>query len=259
MALFLTALLTGLTWLVLAGGWRRAAEHVTLGSALGSVVLGLMSVAAAIWVAGIEGGIAIILVVMVHEYGHVAAFRVAGHADAQFRLIPFLGGIASSSRLPASRGHDVYITAMGPGICLALMCAAFVGSELAGDTPFGDFLSLLGYVTAVLNAFNLLPIWPLDGGRMVHAVIATVSPSLATRLMYAFCALIMLGALFLQSVFGFVLALIAFQSVAGANALSARLAPLTFEQAVYGALAWLLMLGCFGYAAHPIVLAVFLG
>ena len=123
-------------------------------------------------------GLALVLAVILHEFGHVAAYRVCGHSDARFRLIPLLGGVAISSRLPATQGAAFFIAIMGPAICLAPMTLAFALSDLllALSPGFATFLFAFGMVLAAFNFVNLLPFWPLDGGRMVQVLCQTFLP-----------------------------------------------------------------------------------
>lgn len=75
-----------------------------------------LAVIAAVIFFGPVFGICIILVIVIHEFGHVAAFRVAGHHDASFRLVPLMGGYAISNRAVDTQEEDVFITLMGPAI-----------------------------------------------------------------------------------------------------------------------------------------------
>ncbi|MEO8243201.1 MAG: site-2 protease family protein [bacterium] len=140
--------------------------------------LGALAIAVAIYFYGWVFGVALVLSVVVHEYGHVAAYRVCGHSDARFRLIPLLGGVAISSRLPATQNAAFFIAIMGPAICLAPMAIAFALSNLLfTQTPIlAGMLLIFAMVLASFNFFNLLPFWPLDGGRMVQILCQTFIP-----------------------------------------------------------------------------------
>ena len=148
-----------------------------------SIGLGVLAVGAAVWFFGWQFGAALIITVVVHEFGHVVAFRVCGHSDARFRLIPLLGGVAISNKLPVSHEDDLFISLMGPAICLAPMVLCFALSELVVEQFWGvaNFLYILGLVMGSLNFFNLLPLWPLDGGKIVQTLTYTYAPK-ATRI-----------------------------------------------------------------------------
>jgi len=100
LAALLTAGVLRLTFRTLAGGWRGPARRIDLRPSGAAWMIGGLSVLLAIYFFGPLAGLALVIVVVVHEYGHVAAFRVAGHGDATFRLIPLLGGVAISKRQP---------------------------------------------------------------------------------------------------------------------------------------------------------------
>ena len=160
------------TWRALRGGFAvpGARGFQVVGFDPNAVGLGALAIAAAIYFFGWAFGIAVILVVTLHEFGHVVAFRVCGHADARFRLIPILGGVAISNQLPASQDRAFFIALMGPAICLAPMALAFALSDLIYLTAplLSEFLYAFAMVLGSFNFFNLLPFWPLDGGRMVQ-------------------------------------------------------------------------------------------
>lgn len=140
--------------------------------------MGALAIIVAIYFYGWTFGVALILAVIIHEYGHVVAYRVCGHDDARFRLIPILGGIAISNRLPATQGAAFFIAIMGPAINLAPMTLAFALSNLIFEhSPLiATFLFVFGMVLASFNFFNLLPFWPLDGGRMAQMLCQTYMP-----------------------------------------------------------------------------------
>jgi Zn-dependent protease len=151
------ALMSGL-WLTLRGGLTGARRSWgIIGYDPNALGLGALAVAAAIYFFQWQFGIALILAVALHEFGHVAAFRICGHSDARFRLIPLFGGVA---------------------ICLAPMVMVYALSDLAESVSFelANFLYILGLVLGSLNFFNLLPFYPLDGGKLVRVLVQTFAP-----------------------------------------------------------------------------------
>ncbi|MEO0911680.1 MAG: site-2 protease family protein [Pseudomonadota bacterium] len=252
----LLALVAGLTWAVLRGGWRLNMARLDMRPKGEALVLGILALGAAIWFFGLAGGIALTLAVAVHEFGHVAAFRVAGHPDATFRLIPFLGGVASSRKSPASDLHDWYITIMGPGICLVLMCAAWLLLLTPlGSMPFlGSVLYFLAVFNGALNFFNLLPIYPLDGGRIFWTVFGAYAPQIAKFILLGMTGLIALAAVASFSIFLFILALFSFQALGQIGHGRRRMRAMTHGQAAMAAAAWLLMLAAFGLGSFGFIL-----
>jgi Zn-dependent protease len=183
------------TWAILRGGFVLAGQRGLQFAGFDPTALGLGALAVIVAIAyfGWLYGAALILSVVLHEFGHVAAYRVCGHDDARFRLIPILGGVAISNRLPATQGNAFFIALMGPAICLAPMALCFALSDLLATTssPLSGFLFVFAIVLAVFNFFNLLPFWPLDGGRMVQILAQSFLPG-ATR--QVSIAMIVIGA-----------------------------------------------------------------
>ena len=194
----------------------------------GRVLLGLFALAAAL-LFGPLYGISITLAVMIHEYGHVAAYRVIGHHDARFRMLPLVGGVAISDRLPDTEEESFFVSLMGPAICIAPMVAAFAlhhllltSSSLAWTVIdlFGrggwdlavDACWTFGTVMGAMNALNLLPAWPLDGGRCLRNVANAFNRGLARHLTMAMVGAVILAALLLQSLGLLFFALIGAQS-----------------------------------------------
>ncbi len=178
--LFVALALTLGTWSILRGGFALAGARglQIVGFDPGAVGLGALAIAVAVFYYGWSFGLSLVLAVIVHEFGHVAAYRVCGHSDARFRLIPILGGVAISNQLPASQDRAFFIALMGPAICLAPMALALALSEqLYLVAPaVADQLYSFGFVLGFFNFFNLLPFWPLDGGRIVQILAQTYLP-----------------------------------------------------------------------------------
>ena len=117
----------------------------------------------------------IISILMFHEYGHIRAMRRFGIPTKGIYLIPFFGGAAVGDR---ARTHwqEVYIAMLGPVFGLLMCIAALLAWWLTG-------IELLGQVAtfgALINLFNLLPIYPLDGGRVVKAIAWSANPRVTT-------------------------------------------------------------------------------
>jgi len=115
--------------------------------------------------------LAVFFCVALHEFGHaIAAIR----NDVPIRgitLYPF-GGVARMARNPPRGWVEVVIASAGPAVNLAIAGALFVASAGAVVSPGGAFglrlLSMLFWANLILAAFNLLPAFPLDGGRILR-------------------------------------------------------------------------------------------
>lgn len=114
----------------------------------------------------IEFAIALIAVLVFHEYGHLRAMKKCGLPTKGMYLIPFVGGLAVGD-MPKTRWQDVYISMMGPVFGL-IMTLVFYIFYLVTESHFAG---LVASTSALLNLFNLIPVYPLDGGRVVKSLV----------------------------------------------------------------------------------------
>lgn len=116
-------------------------------------------------------GVAFVLLVfgsvVLHELGHALVARHLGVDVAGIEL-SFFGGAAKMVRLPKSANDEVMIAAAGPAVSLVL---GGLGLGLGAATGI-TLLSWLGWVNFVLAAFNLIPALPMDGGRILRALLS---------------------------------------------------------------------------------------
>lgn len=111
---------------------------------------------------------------LVHEYGHVLAMNRLGMGPARIYIIPFLGGVAKSQRLPTSEWDGVLVSLAGPAFGM-LAAIPFLGMHIA--TGQSEWLTGV-LVIAVLNLVNLAPAPPLDGSKALGPVLARIHPML---------------------------------------------------------------------------------
>lgn len=228
--------LCGLTLYALRGGLVGERGLTVVGLDPQSLGMGILAVALAAWFLGPVYGASFVLAVMIHEFGHVAAFRVAGHSDARFRLVPLMGGYAISDQLPASQAKAFFIALMGPGISVAPMVLAFsLAQPAAAIWPqAGWFLGVFATVTGALNLLNLLPFWPLDGGRCTRILVQAFAPRLAQPVTIAMSAGFAAAALAMHSLLLFAFALLGAQSLSHAEVIGQIQRPMTKRQALIG-------------------------
>lgn len=122
-----------------------------------------------LWLGGVWGLVAVGLVfssVLVHELGHAVVARRLGVPVSAIGL-HFFGGAAQLAGLPRTARHEVAIAAAGPAVSLAL---AGLGLGL-GHVLGSPVVALVGWVNLVLAIFNLIPALPMDGGRILRAVL----------------------------------------------------------------------------------------
>lgn len=111
-------------------------------------------------------GIGFAVLLLVHELGHYVAIRAYGMSAGLPIFIPFMGAAIFLRERPQSPKQEYVIAAAGPFLgTLASGAAAALGLLLRA--PLYMSLAYFGFF---LQAFNLIPVWPLDGGRMVSAI-----------------------------------------------------------------------------------------
>ncbi len=110
-------------------------------------------------------GIVVLLVLAAHELGHYFAYRAYGLQARLPVFIPLLGAYTQGA-LATDLEQDAYIALAGPLTGLALAGACF-GAGLATGDPFWYACADIG---AFINLFNMLPVPPFDGGRVIGAV-----------------------------------------------------------------------------------------
>jgi Zn-dependent protease len=189
--------------------------------------------------------LAVFLCVTLHEYGHALAARQYGVGTYDITLLP-IGGVARLSRIPRVPLQEFVIAIAGPAVnvVIAMLLFAFIFaigqgwifttfisvllgnasaeqltaldvklSEVISDpSPLALVLSLL-LINMMLVAFNLIPAFPMDGGRVLRSLLAMVMPYLpATRLAQRIgmvCAVLMAAAALVSDPPKLVMALIA--------------------------------------------------
>jgi Zn-dependent protease len=131
--------------------------------------------------------------VLLHELGHVFAARRYGIPTPQITLLPF-GGVAQMDRLPEKPGQEIAVALAGPAVNLGIGAALWTGLIFTGGMPdpaaieLGLPLSLpvrLLSLNLWLALFNLLPAFPMDGGRVLRALLALRLPHLRATQMAA--------------------------------------------------------------------------
>ena len=120
--------------------------------------------------------LSLFLIVLLHEFGHSLACRQVGGKASQIYLWP-LGGVAFVSP-PPRPGATLWSIAAGPLVNVALMpillagcwAMASAGWEQSHPDPFNWITSVL-YINGALLAFNILPVYPLDGGQILRSLL----------------------------------------------------------------------------------------
>jgi Zn-dependent protease len=126
----------------------------------------VVSVAAYTWLWGLPFAIGFVLLILVHELGHVIELRRQGVPASAPLFIPFLGAFIGMKSLPEDAWKEARVALAGPILGSVGAVAFWVAAEVTGS----DVLMGLAFVGFFLNLFNLIPIVPLDGGRAAGAL-----------------------------------------------------------------------------------------
>lgn len=146
-----------------------------------TVIAGFIMFVAAASVFGTAFGVSLILSCLLHELGHFLAHRMLGHSATRFRLAPILTREPSSDTPLTTEAQAFFVALMGPGLCLAPVAFAMTSSfALADIAPVtADYLVIFAVTCGAFNFVNLLPFFPLDGGRCARIAANNFWPALA--------------------------------------------------------------------------------
>ncbi len=126
----------------------------------------IVSIGAYALLFGLPFGIGFVLLLLVHEMGHVLQLRREGIRATAPLFIPFLGAAVGMKELPRDAAAEARVGLAGP-VLGTLGVLVPVALYLATDEPF---FRALAYVGFFLNLINLIPVLPLDGGRALQAL-----------------------------------------------------------------------------------------
>ncbi|MGZ8762046.1 MAG: site-2 protease family protein [Acidimicrobiia bacterium] len=123
-----------------------------------------------VWLVAVFGS------VVLHELAHCVVARARGADVHEILLFP-LGGISKLERLPETPRDEFAVAIVGPlaslgiGATAAVLCVATGRDLLPFDLLTGAWLERIAWLNLILGAFNLLPAFPLDGGRVLRSLL----------------------------------------------------------------------------------------
>jgi stage IV sporulation protein FB len=113
------------------------------------------------------------LSVLIHEYGHIFAARLHG-VDCRKITLHGLGGLAHLDEELERPRAEFLVALAGPVTSLILAVLLWLASGTMSSAWGSEFLADLSVINLAIACFNLIPAYPLDGGRMLHAALRAV-------------------------------------------------------------------------------------
>lgn len=125
--------------------------------------------------------IAVFICIVFHEFGHALAAKVFSIKTRDIMITP-IGGLARLEKMPRKALQELVVTLAGPlvNLLIAMLLSLLIwagGSSFRPDSGFpglADFPKLLVWINLFLFAFNLVPAFPMDGGRVLRSSIALI-------------------------------------------------------------------------------------
>lgn len=127
-------------------------------------------------------GVALVVFIGIHEYGHLWAMHRCGIKTKGMFFLPGFGAVAVAEERFGGARNEAYIAIMGPVFGLAFFVAPMIGVYYVTQDPMW---MAVASITAFVNLINLLPVTPLDGGRILKAVAYSKNAALSLAIIAA--------------------------------------------------------------------------
>jgi Zn-dependent protease/predicted transcriptional regulator len=146
---------------------------------------------ATVWSAALITAVLFFVALILHELSHALVAKLRGLPVHHITLF-MLGGAAQIEKEPTDASTEFWMAIVGPltsfvlGFCL--LAIAYASGWNQGMTPLTPGLAILvwlGYINILLGAFNLIPGYPLDGGRVFHAIVWGITKDAARSMRIA--------------------------------------------------------------------------
>lgn len=154
------------------GGWF---EHPVTQFASAGVSTLIFWLAFGLTTTGFMQAFMLTMVIVLHELGHMAAFRMMGHGQVRMIFIPVLGGLAIGGRPYDSHYEIAFSALMGAGFSaflIPLAYSAHLVAQAQGNAVLAQAALFFGGFCALFNLANLLPIWRFDGGQVLRQLVS---------------------------------------------------------------------------------------
>ncbi|CAJ35882.1 CBS domain-containing protein [Methanocella arvoryzae] len=130
---------------------------------------------------GTIAGILLFACVLVHEVAH-SYVAIRNRIKISDITLYLFGGVSSMEEVPRNPGVEARIAVVGPltSIAIGIACGALLlVTGIPTTTPLGIMIFLMTYLNILLGIFNILPAFPMDGGRVLRALLAMRMPYIA--------------------------------------------------------------------------------
>lgn len=133
------------------------------------------------WIMGIVAALGLFVSIIVHEFSHSIVARTQGLPMKGITLFIF-GGVAEMTDEPANPKAEFLMAIVGPLSSLVIAVAFYaiysVGTRNGWPAPVNGVLEYIAFINGILATFNLIPAFPLDGGRVLRSILWKIKGNL---------------------------------------------------------------------------------